>query len=351
MYGRIYPMNKPKRHHFVPRAYLARFGRDDRVAVRWRDRHGIVVTKTQNVAVESGFYTTDEPDGSFSVALEYDLADIDGKANAAINAIVSNNILPELDSANRVTLAYYLAIQKLRTPESRAFTSFPHEVLKYAGDRSVTSALMAEYLEQVHLGFKPIPSEVAGALTFFEVHSDLLTPATRNEIVTIPFNSTQPVTELLLNMHWSLEIARKARLITSDTPMTIWHRPSRADRYRGTGIVDAEEVRFPLSPGHLLVLTPEPRPAVERVEPKRVRQCNLDQAAGCHRFIVGHPDRQRILAESPLALKRPAIRFNEAPGFIEVQKVRSPLWKAASCILGYSDLLGTPETLENDDRK
>lgn len=308
-------MAKAKRHHFVPRAYLERFGRDDRVAVRWRDRPSIVVTGTQNVAVEAGFYTTEELDGSKSVIVEEGLADIDGEAHAVIETVLSDGVLPESGSSQREMLAYYLAIQKSRTPEARGFASFPTDVLVYAGGRTVDSELIADYLEHVHLGFKPAAGEVAGALTFVQTLTELYPPATRNEIVTLPLSSFGKVASVLLSKHWSLEIARKPRLITSDTPMTIWNRPSARDSYRGRGVIDAEEIHFPLSPGCQLVLTPGPRPVVERIEPKRVTRCNIDHAAGCHRFIVGHPDRMRLLQELPLAEKRPTIRFNEAPGY------------------------------------
>ncbi|WP_418190849.1 hypothetical protein [Amycolatopsis albispora] len=72
---------------------------------------------------------------------------------------------------------------------------------------------------------------------------------------------------MLLDKRWSLEIARKPRLITSDTPMIVRHQESYMDRFRGRGIVDAEEIRFPLGPGHQIVLTSKSRPATERIEP------------------------------------------------------------------------------------
>jgi hypothetical protein len=189
--------------------------------------------------------------------------------------------------------------------------------MAYASEREINLELVGEYLETIHLGFKPNPGEIRGALTFVQVSTKLYTPATRNEAVSLPFRSAEQLVPVLLGRHRSLEVARKPRLITSDTPLTIWHRPSYMDKYRGRGIVDADEIRFPLSPAHQLVLTPQPRPAAERIEPKRVRQCNTDQAVGCYRFIVGHPDRQRDVREIPLAAKRPAIRFNEAPGYEE----------------------------------
>lgn len=95
----------------------------------------------------------------------------------------------------------------------------------------------------------------------------------------------------------------------------LWRRPSAADRYQGFGVDNAEEIRFPLDAGHQLVLTTDPRPATTRVEPDRVRACNADLAANCHKFIVGHPDHQQRLREVTLADRRPTVRFNLAPGY------------------------------------
>lgn len=97
-------MGKAKRHHFVPRSYLERFGRDDRVAVRWRERTAPVVTRTQNVAVESGFYTTEAEDGSKSIAIEEALADIDGAAHTAIAAVI-DSMLPSIARLSLPSLA------------------------------------------------------------------------------------------------------------------------------------------------------------------------------------------------------------------------------------------------------
>jgi len=99
----------------------------------------------------------------------------------------------------------------------------------------------------------------------------------------------EEVTQVLDGKHWCLEVARKPRLITSDTPVVLWRRPIADDRYRGFGVDNAEEIRFPMDAGHQLVLTNVPQPATMRVEPNRVRVCNADLAAGCHKFIAGQP--------------------------------------------------------------
>jgi hypothetical protein len=58
-------MTRAKRHHYVPAAYLARFGEGGSVLVRRRSRPTIYATYVKNIAVEGGFYeiTGDEGRG------------------------------------------------------------------------------------------------------------------------------------------------------------------------------------------------------------------------------------------------------------------------------------------------
>jgi hypothetical protein len=73
-------MAGPKRQHFVPRAFLQRFGCEGKVAMRRRGQGRLIITSAWNEAVESGFYTTDGVDGGKSTELEAALADVDGAA-------------------------------------------------------------------------------------------------------------------------------------------------------------------------------------------------------------------------------------------------------------------------------
>jgi hypothetical protein len=310
-------VTKAKRHHFVPRAYLERFGREGRVAVRWRGHSKPVVAGVHNVAVEGGFYETVDAKGQESVAAEEALAVVDGQAINAMRAIVDAGKAPPIGSADRLTLALYIAVQMKRTPESRERYLFPRSVIEYANGRAVDRDLMAEYLEKVHLGFRPGDGEIEGALAltqFFMVEHHKA-PTKTDAIQLTMSDGVGELAGVILIKRWSLEIARRPRFITSDCPVVFWRKPTPRDRFRGIGLMNAEEVRFPLDAGHQLVITDEARPASIRVEPARVRASNADVAATCYKFIVGHPDRQKPLEEVALAAHRPAVRFNLGPGY------------------------------------
>jgi hypothetical protein len=306
-------VSRPKRHHFVPRSYLARFSQDGRVLVRWRGRSGLIKTGVQNVAVESGFYEVEQPSGEKSVAVEALLSKMEGSAATVLRSIDEAAALPDAGTHEREMLAVFLAVQLTRTPEQRDRVLFPKHVADSAGGREIDAVVVAEYLERVHLGFPPDAAEVRAALDFVQIALRDPSFLTKEYAIQLMLNGVDQFVPVLLDLGWALEIARKPQLLTSDLPLVIWRKPSRRDRYEGVGIANAEEIRFPLDPGKQLVLTSSEAPPVQRIEPSRVRSCNADIASACHRFIVGHPHSTKRLQEVPLVRKRPVSRFNTGP--------------------------------------
>jgi hypothetical protein len=308
-------VTRAKRHHYVPAAYLARFGEADSVLVRRRAVPGTFVTAVKNVAVESGFYEVTGDDGRPSDEVERALSTMEGPALAALRAIEASHDLPAPGSQDRAVLATFLALQFTRTPFHREWLLFPVRVARYAGDREIDLALMTEYLERVHLGFKPRETEARAALDLVQYMLPERELFSRENVIRLGFSSLDMLGEVMFSMRWSLEIARKPRLVTSDSPLVLWRRPTPRDQFEGLGLKNAEEVRFPLSPAVQLVLTHKGREAVTRIEPDRVRACNADMALGCYKLLIGHPQRKRQLQLLDLPAWRPAIRFNTGPGY------------------------------------
>ena len=116
--------------------------------------------------------------------------------------------------------------------------------------------------------------------------------------------------------NWTIEVDRKEQLITSDSPVVVWRTPSKRDDYEGIGIDSAEELRFPIAPDRQLVLSRRQRTPSARISSDRVRGCNADMAAACHRFIIGRPDRTTVLDAPRLDTWRPVVRFNTGPLFV-----------------------------------
>ena len=324
-------MARAKRHHYVPAAYLARFGEDDSVLVRRRGAPQMYTTHVKNVAVESGFYEVVGVDGEPSDAIERALGDVvESAALRVLTEIDRERRLPAVGSDSRAILATFLAVQFTRTPLHREQILFPERVATYAGSREIDAALMSEYLEKVHLGFKPQYGEVQGALDYVSYvlqDRQLFTKLfTKDNAIRLAFSTVNELERLMLEMHWSLEIARKPGFIASDAPLVLWRRPSFRDRFEGFGLTNAEEARIPISPAMQLVLTHIERDPVRRVEPGRVLASNADLAYACYRVVVGHPGSERRLRLLDLPARRLVVRFDEKPGYrVGPNGAREPL--------------------------
>ncbi|MFF2080579.1 DUF4238 domain-containing protein [Kitasatospora sp. NPDC058162] len=308
-------MSSPKRHHFVPRAYLARFGDGTQVRVRRRGGRAPYLTNPINVAVQSGFYTTTDVDGVTSTAVEDALAGLDGAGVEAMREIARTDEPPAAGSPGREMLCWYLAVQMARTPRARAISLFPEAVTKYAKGRTLDRAVVQEYLRREHLGFDPEASEIDGAWAY--LHGTLAMnggePATQTDAIRAALGPIDRYVPYLRARHWRLEVCRKPCFLTSDAPLVLWKRPSPQDAYLGFGLADAEEIRFPLDPSRQLVLVPGTGASVQEVKLARAAQCNADLASACEQVIVGHPQRSGWQDRVELRQRGPVLRFNHGP--------------------------------------
>jgi hypothetical protein len=306
-------MQEQKRHHFVPEFYLIRFATEtERVLERRRD--GVeFVTNTDNVAAASGFYDIMLPDGKKSKEVENHLSTVEGDAAEVLRTIDTSMSAPPPGSEERTALSVYLGLQMTRTRELREQIQFPLKVAEFLCGRDLTHELIAEFLEEIHLGFPPSEGEVKGA---FDYSSFLLQdPAsmTRERSMELMFDAAQAVVPRLTARNWCIEHDRKGRLVTSDTPLVLWRRPSPRDAYEGVGVEDADEIRFPLDPNKQLIMTKRERSPSARISPERSATCNQDVALGCHNFVVAHPSQQTRVAQLDLPKRRPVLRFNSGP--------------------------------------
>lgn len=118
-------MSGPRRHHFVPRAYLQRFADRDRVLVRRRDG-ALFRANFINVAVECGLYDVRDAEGSRSTVVEELFADLDEVATGALRHIDElEQPPPKAVSADRVSDLHGL---QTRTPEQRERTVVPRRL-------------------------------------------------------------------------------------------------------------------------------------------------------------------------------------------------------------------------------
>jgi hypothetical protein len=188
-------------------------------------------TSTANVAVETGLYDISDESGERSIVVEEHLTTIEGPAMAALHRIDQTGQPPSVGMAEREALCRYLGLQSTRTPETRERIFFSRRVADYAGDREITKELVAEYLETVHLGFRPAASEISAAFDFVTVNLGAPETLTPEFAIRMMLESMEKIAPVLDRMWWTVESDRKERLITSDAPLIIWRKPSPRDEY------------------------------------------------------------------------------------------------------------------------
>ncbi|MBT2511315.1 DUF4238 domain-containing protein [Streptomyces sp. ISL-98] len=222
--------------------------------------------------------------------------------------------LPAARSEDREVLCLYLAAQMNRTPERRTVVLFPQAVKAYAKDRPLDYALVAEYLEREHLGFAPQPAEIEGAWSWLQGVIAMYGVPSQTDAIYATLGTVDDLMPHFRSRHWQLEVSHKADFLTSDAPLILWKPNSKEDAYKGFGLLDAHQIRFPLDPRKQLVLTRGTGTSVADVSARRVERCNTDLADTCEQVIVGHPLRPTWQDKVELRERGPRLRFNQAPG-------------------------------------
>jgi hypothetical protein len=306
-------MNRARAHHYVPQVYLREWAEDGRVAVRRRGADHSFVASTSRVAQETDLYTIDTEDGP-SDAVEKEISRFEAQLPDMLKTLVGGR-MPKRSSADKLRYATLLALQFIRTPDRVEMWTFPNDALTVAnGERPVSREVIKTLLED-RAGYAPQPSEIQGAWEFvnYVVMND--EQITRNEYLELQFAGMSRVSEYLVKLNWSMEISRVAPFVVSDQPLSLWVRKPKA--FEGVGLEGAGEIRFPLSPHHLLVLRPHgPEQSVFATR-ARVQQVNQHASATCRHMVITLPAEAEDLDRLVLRPKRPLMKFNEGPLYVE----------------------------------
>lgn len=304
-------MSRARAHHYVPQAYLRRWGPDGRIAVRRRGSATPFIASTKRVAQETDLYTVDA-DGEPSDQLERDLAQFDAQLPEMLAALSARPI-PRRGSEVRLLYSFLLAIQFLRTPDHQELETLPYEAVRFAGEWPVPKPVIEQFLIE-RGGYQPSPTEVQGAWDFVNFTTRGDQRLGRNAWLEIQFAALPKITASLNQRSWAVEIAHEGAFLTSDQPLTLWHPKPKS--YMGIGLFDAKEIRFPLGPRHLLVLRHQHRETRLFVGLDRVQCTNQHVAAASRTMIIGRREDEALLASVPLRNLRPMMKFNSGPSVV-----------------------------------
>lgn len=276
-------MSKTKRPHFVPVAYLLAWADERRqVAVRRRGTRSPITPNVTNVAVEAGVYG----DGEHAQLREHAFGDLEQVWAELREALTSEGGL--VGRGDRERISVFMALQFVRTAEQGAQFRFLRDFDAFSPDRPVDREAMRAFLRQHHLRFDPSEAELEAAWSLAAYQLNDADPPSRDEELGVLHDiAIKQIAPRFENYSWAVEHCSRPMLMTSDRPVMAWRPPSRKDAYEGIGLDGAVEIRFPITPTHLLVMQRHgSQYGIRQVQSKRFQRVNSGIASQCQSQLI-----------------------------------------------------------------
>lgn len=283
------------RHHLVPRFYLERFARNDRIAVVNRHTRVRRVSPIRDTAAEKDFYTYINVKGDHDGHLEQLLGHIEGDAASSIRNFTSI-FAPDPTYEDHQAVCLFMAFQIARGRTARRRIELFVDLFGHlqgsltqrqapnasgeAGEAPEETRRESEARARVNqVEFIPDPNE----------HLDQIG---RSAASMLPH---------LLSRPWFLFEFSNFSLLTSDEPVVL-HTPGPHTETEAIGVQTAHEVWMPLDPKRLLILGRggDPGP-FNRLpgEPEFAIQSNRLVGQNAYDEIFLHPDFDIEVPELP----------------------------------------------------
>lgn len=295
-------MTTPKRHHYLPEAYLTGFtrgGSDDSVFYVYdRDTAEVRVQTPRNTGVKSRYCRVRNAAGEESVHVEEGLARIEG---LALPVIRKTENAEELDVAERQTLALFVALLSCRVPQfERGFREITDELHKRIAAKafSTVTHVASELRKQ---GFTAEEAEQRAPELFRLISTgDYDVLRSKESVVRHMLQTASEEGGVFSHLDWIIVHApERASFITTGAPLLLL--TSRGWRpqfpYLSVGLLTPGAMKFvPLTARTALMM-------VDRGETLRhvdvssayAREANLNLVARCERFVIG---RDKLLVHS-----------------------------------------------------
>jgi hypothetical protein len=293
-----------RRAHFVPRTYLRAWADADELLAYRRRGDNARPASVRNVAVVGGLYGL----GELGDACEKMYQDVEVEWPNLRRDLIARG---DLQDDQRRLFALFAALQLVRTEKHSEQMSFTSNVAAATADRPVPRDAVRDYLRDLMGGAEPDESEVEAAWSFVcgELGMSGMSTAALAHSVAVDVAVTQ-IAPRLETMNWTMHRFRGAPLISSDSPVHLWRRPTKDPEPRGVGIETADEVRFPLSPSALLVMDRGPRrSSTPQWSTRKPRAINTEIARRCHQFIFGTRQSTVVIDQLALSDWPPRLRF------------------------------------------
>lgn len=274
----------PRRHHYVPRFYLARFcDQRGQLAAYDRTTRKLISGRAERLGFERDLYRLPDNAGLPKYFLEEVFGELESQAASAIERVVQSGVVTEAD---RRTLATYLTLQILRTPHTiRAVTDM--------------AAWSASIEMQIELGRKLDRGDLdveqrrmaENALRQLEDGTLRIVPAEKSRVGLVLAAFEQMLVQVLRDWTWLVVLLDRPRLLTSDNPVVLLGEPDPGSPATNLGVATALEIWLPLDPRRALVLSRDQSLTSPLIglSDAHVRSINLRLALESTRWIFFRP--------------------------------------------------------------
>lgn len=237
-------------HHLLPRFYMSFFANAEGKVMtidRTTNERRSNMSPTK-VLTQRNFYTFINEDFEADGSVEELISVIEANACDVLKLLQTIFRRLPLTQQQSQSIYTFMALQMLRGRRMRRTLEIMADFFTKIQITGVTRDNVLEYFKE--MGIKPTDLEIQ---EFFEYQSNLddifIAPST-NEHIKFILVSLETWTRRISNRPISIIEFEKPILITSDEPiMTLF-----GDQYSNVGFLLADEIHFPISPRHLLVL-------------------------------------------------------------------------------------------------
>jgi hypothetical protein len=220
-------MNRPRKHHYVPRFYLAGFTasgtKDDYLHVLDQTVPEQFSGKPSELAHQRDFYIIETDDKQERMAIENMFCEIEGLAAPVIKKITRTHCLPNINE--QVRLLHFVSVMAVRVPGAVSLLNQPEKIaskmlLRQAiQNRQVWEGIIAQAKEKGQQ-VEDVPYE---QMKEFIENDNYEIMVSQNSKIHSILVSIQIILPLLLQRTWSLLISdeKDARFICSDRPVSL----------------------------------------------------------------------------------------------------------------------------------
>ena len=288
---------RPRRHHYLPRFYLAGFTdsgqRDGRLhVISLQDGHRLIGTP-ESVGHQRDFYRLDGvEDGAFE--LEHAFAEIEGGAATAIRSTINNRQLPADDELFSY-LINFVALMAARVPQTRENFARPlRRVWEMLLEIELSSRERFEALvQQARAAGEQIPDVDYKHLRQSFREGRIVLEVSQAQHIQTLLHAAETLVPLLAARHWRLLFATGAEFITSDHPVALTWTVPRPPSFYGPGFgIAGTDVTLPLTKSIALLgrLEPQQHDTIE-LDQRGVASLNSRTGMYAGRIVIsGNPD-------------------------------------------------------------